>query len=494
VDPRACISGSCVPLKSPDCPIILPIQDVNSGDYDNLLSPNAIILGGFAYIPPALYGTATRNYDLGITELTRQVPGVWAGSSSRHPLVMVVCNPVHDVLDDVLVPARHLIEDLKVPAIVSQMEMKYQQAVFEEFGPKDKNDVFFMMPLYSDQTLINLPDDGLVWHMLSGADALSVTFQPLIDMTEDHLRNLGSIPSGTDNMKVTMLTAQDERFLADMGRYVEDHISFNGALAGENSASTFQSLNVVSAYQDPDADQTTVANNVRDFAPHVILGLTTTEMLTTIIPLIEATWDTETGGQDRPFYILSPLDYNVSEMDDLIIVDESASDGKVPLFRRILGINWPAAVNQDIYDDYQARYLQEYGLSSPYFENFYDAIYYTMYAVAGATQPLTGSRIAAGMLRAIQGTTEVEVGPGPEMASTIDALHTNASYKFKLIGAQGPPTWDVNGGRNDPASVWCVDQVGDFYGDRLRYNSSTMQLDGTIESSSGCNWTFPEPP
>jgi hypothetical protein len=484
VNPRACVNQQCVPLKTDDCPIVLPLQDSQNGTYQGLQSTDAIILGAFTTITGS--GTITRNYDLGITELSNTEHGVFAGGKTRREIVMVGCNWNFPTAAEVLRPAKHLIEDLNVKGIIGALPIAYQQYVFEQLGTKDNNDVFFMMPTYSDEQLINLQDDGLVWHMLSGADALDVSYQPLLNMTETHLRHLNSIASSA-SMKVALVTSTDEHFLADTGDYITNNVSFNGKLAKDNfTDGNFTTISTTSVYTDDMFDQTATVNSIVAFKPHVVIGATADEMLTKIIPLVESLWDAQTGGQDRPFYLLSPLVYNLGgDMSTLINNDMSTAAGKVPLRERMIGINWPSAVDQSNYNDYQLRYFQAYQTSAPGYENFYDAAYYLMYAVAGATQPLTGSGIAAGMLRLISGSQTFNVGPD-DMDTALNTLNASRNSKFQLIGASGPPNWDTSGGRNDPGSVWCMASDNSFAPDVLRYNASTMMLDGTFSC-----FTFP---
>jgi hypothetical protein len=480
LDPMACVRGTCVPLKSEDCPVILPL-DQEELEYDALRSTDAIILGGFAVIPTGLIGNGTRHYDLALTELSRETGGVWAGGTKRREIVMVVCNPNFEVTSDVLNPVNHLVNDLNVKGIVASMPPEQVQYIWEEVVAE--KEVFLMLPLWSDQPLAGVSDDGLIWNMLAGAKQLSVSLQPLLDMTETHLRNLGEVSSG-DDLKVGLITVTGERFLDDMSDHFNDNVSFNGVPAKDNGAATYMSVNV-STTGDNAADLVAM----RDFAPHVIVGSINRELLDSVIPGIESTWDTATGGQPRPFYLLSADVYNAPTMDDIIVADTSADDGKVPLQQRILGIGWPAAVDQTNYDLLQSRFFTEYMLSAPGQENFYDAASYLMYAVAAATSPLSGKAIAYGMNRIISGATVVNVGPVDEMFQTVESLK-NLEYEFELVGAQGPPNWTAIGTRNDAGSVWCVNGFAPFFSpDVLRYDTGGGDLTGTVSC-----FTFPAPP
>jgi hypothetical protein len=115
-----------------------------------------------------------------------------------------------------------------------------------------------------------------------------------------------------------------------------------------------------------------------------------------------------------------------------------------------------------------------------------------MYGVAAARQPLTGAQIANGLLRVTATGSKiprVDGGPTDDMVTYVSQLSSSTSTKIDLIGAMGPPNWDVYGGRNDPASVWCVNTVGAYAQDQLRFNPDTSLLDGTVSC-----FTFPATP
>jgi hypothetical protein len=486
-NPRACIEGKCVPLKSEDCPAVLPLSD--NGVWNALKSYDAIILGAFAPINGVSLDTIGRNYDLAADELWTEVKGVFAGSSSRHPLVFVVCNNYYDgVQAGLLPPARHLMEDLRVPGVVSALYLQDQRYVWENVAKP--NGTFMMMPLYSDQSLIDEPDDGLIWHMLSGANALSVSYQPLVDMTVDHLKMAGAL-GGAEPVKIAHVEATDEPFLNDTAAYIDENLQFNGQSTSANlnaEPPLYDPISIQSSYSAPTDPQDAAIASILDFKPHIVIGTTVSEMLIKIIPGVESGWDDAAPDQTRPFYILGALDYNDPQMPTLIKNDHSISAGQPALYKRILGLNWPSAVDQSVNQAYQDRWIKKYHSSLPGYENFYDPVYYLMYGVAAAQVPLTGSSIASGMLRVIStatGTPVVDVGPGDDMDTYITALNQSKKQKIELVGAMGPPTWDPYGARNDPASVWCVNPLGTYYPDQLRYDAGPPgTLTGKVDPST----------
>jgi hypothetical protein len=83
------------------------------------------------------------------------------------------------------------------------------------------------------------------------------------------------------------------------------------------------------------------------------------------------------------------------------------------------------------------------------------------------------------MPRIISGTTEVDVGPNDAMVQYINQFKSDTKVKIELVGAMGPPDWDENGARNDPGSVWCLNNYGGYLPDEMRYDPSSSMLTGT---------------
>ncbi len=480
-NPRACVDGTCVPLKSPDCPVVLPTYD--NGQWNALTSTDAIILGGFAPLNGLSLDVIGRNYDLALDELSHTTGGVWSGTTRRHELVMVVCYDFYDTQAQLLPPAQHLINELQVPGIVAALRLQDQRYVWDNVA-RDAG-TFMMMSLYSDNALMNEPDSGLIWNMLSGADALSVTYQPLIDMTIDHLR-LNGVLGSTDPVKIAHIEATDEPFLADTANYIEANVQFNGQSVADNlSAGDYDAVSVLSSYADPtdqQGTQATAATEILSFKPQIVLGTSVADLVTTILPYVENNWDDSTP---RPFYILDALEGSENELKAFMQADHSASHSATPLYKRVLGLNWPSAADQTLNNLYQARYKKKYVTAAPGYENYYDSAYYLMYGVAAARLPLTGVGITKGLLRVtslLSGTPVVDVGPGTDMDTYITQLNMSASSKIELVGAMGPPAWDDVGTRQDPGSVWCVNPGGTYYFDQLRYDAGPpAKLTGKID-------------
>jgi branched-chain amino acid transport system substrate-binding protein len=508
-NPRACIEGTCVPLITDDCPVVLPLadnpSDGNNSPWNLLKSTNALILGAFApFNGDAVMTTQGNNFDFALWEFTGATQGIRIGNGTKkRQIVTVLCNGGL-TQDRLLAPASHLMDELKVPALITAMLLQDQSYLWEN-SVKDHG-VFMMNAVYSDQALIDTEDDNLVWNMLSGANALSVSYQPLLDLTEQHLRAL-NVLEATEDLKVAHVKATDEPFLQDTAAFIEKNLTFNGQSRAENqTAGLYRPIEVESIYKNKTDDRAEAVADLVAFGPHVVIGTTVTEMTQYIIPGIETTWDAANPGQKRPFYLLGALNYGDFPMRSLITNWQAAS-GQKPLYQRILGINWPSAADRAVYDNYQANWESHYGKREDGFENYYDSMYYLLYGIAAAypsdaTRPttLTGGDIATGLLRVIQSgksVPQVDVGPGDDLVNAVNLLYGTQSSKIQLIGAMGPPNWDSGGGRHDAGSVWCVNSLGNYLTDQLRYDESDSSLQpsnaGTIPGSDVDCFAFPAP-
>jgi len=505
-NPRACIEGTCVPLISDECPVVLPLADNpadgNKSAWNLLKSTNALILGGFAPFSGDAMTTQGNNFDFALWEFTSSTQGIRIGpGTKKRQIVTVLCNSSYETQDKLLKPASHLMDDLKVPAVVTAMLLQDQSYLWEN-AAKDHG-VFMMNAVYSDQALIDEQDDNLVWNMLSGASALSVSYQPLLELTEQHLKAL-NVLGATEDLKVAHVKATDEPFLQDTAAFIEKNLTFNGQSRSANqNAGLYKPIDVDSIYKNRTDPRTSAVDDVVAFGPHVVIGTTVTEMLQYIIPGIESKWDAAHPGQKRPFYLLSALNYGDAMRP--LISGATQGSGQKPLYQRILGINWPSALDRTVYEAYQSNWESHYKVRQDGFENYYDSMYYLLYGVAAAypkdaSRPttLTGGDIAAGLLRVIstsKSVPQVDVGPGDDLVNAVNLLYGTQTSKIELIGAMGPPNWDSGGGRHDAGSVWCVNTLGDYLADQMRYDESDSSLQpsnaGTIPGSDLDCFTFP---
>jgi len=439
--------------------------------------PDPVIFGIFAGVPQELVGTDARNYELALTEVSRSVSGLPAADGKRRPVLALVCKNLTSTTDELDREIDHLTEDLHVPGILAGLEARDTEYVFRRQGLA--HHVFFMSPYDADRALAELADDDLVWEILSGGEQLAPTYAPLLERTLASLRQSGRL-GASELARVALVTTENVSGLVAMSDALTDGIlEFNGHSASENAPDQFRAVSIESSVlAGAPPDYTDAIQLLRDFAPHVIISASSTEFITTIIPALEAE-----APDLAPFYLLSPWHCQSDLMDGLIT--------RLPsVYTRLAGVNWAAAEDSTVYDQYQAHFDAAYpALAGTHgFENFYDAGYYMLYAAAaaGTVSPLMGSDLVNGMRRLLSGRFTFNVGPD-DLLPAFTALETPGS-SIELDGAMGPPNFDPRtGSRSEPGSVWCVDKKHALHTDVLR-----MDAAGNLTGTFPC-FDFPAP-
>lgn len=474
LDPSACIEGVCVPLKSDECPLLLPMK--NDAWLHNLTTSNALILGAYSPIPDStLVSHFTQFFDFAVTELSEEVQGIPGAGGERRQVVMVVCDGGTPSSESLLASVTHLTDDLQVPGIVSTLQSGDVQFIFEK--KLREAGTFFMSGQDADDTILNLDDNGLVWTMLTGADSVAATYAPLLTRTIEYLHGSGEVLGADEDVRVALVAPTGEpRFLQDIGEAIAASVEFNGQTATENYPDHFRTIDIETTYGDIEAarDQSEVILQLLEFRPHVIMGIGAGEFLATALPGLEAQWDQDSD-QPPPFYLLSPYHLGSASMSQALRDDSSVA-------LRMVGVNYAAAEDSSVYKSYLSRFNGFYGTTGDPtvlgYENFYDAPYYLLYAAAAAGHPprLNGAALARGMTRLISGDIEFEIGR-PDMVSALTYLDSNATATISLKGTLGPANFDpATGARNDVGSVWCVDRLGGFHPDILRWNPDSEEF------------------
>ena len=466
-DPYACVNGRCVELLTDQCPLLLPQTD--RGWLDSLRSTNVppLIFGAFTYMKgSSIYNVHDQNFDLAFTEIMRAAGGIPAPGGKKRAVLALVCQNQYDNPEDFDKAIDHLIEEVQVPGILPVLETHDLLHAFERSGAA--HHVLFMSPLGSEKALLDNMNYGLVWTMLPGGAALAPTYAPLLDVTVEHLRKTGALGEN-EPVRVALIRNDDYAAMSEMASAITDQIRFNGKSAQDNAPAYFRSFSVPSrALASTPPDYSAAANELVDFAPHVVISSATQEVLDVFVPMLEYEL-----AEHPPTYLLSPLNYHNDSLWNSVIpcepMDETCHDART----RVLGVNYAAAEDQTNYDAYQARFDAAYSAYPPAngWENFYDAAYYLLYSAAAVSaSPLKGDDLSQGMTRLLDGPA-FNVGPD-DVTSAYRALGV-ANSSITLNGAMGPPDFDRHtGARTTPGTVWCVDETYTMRADVLRLNAA----------------------
>jgi hypothetical protein len=446
---------TCLHLTSDECPIVV-------GTLNDTMYPGPpTFVGTFIAFPN---GDATQhptylNYLLALNEFKKTTNGIPTGvatsNSSRMPLG-IGC----DVAANVDNAMSHLINDVHVPAVVSSLPPQQLSAMFQ--NDAFPANVFVVDSLASDPTFNSITTDQLLWHMLGQPGDAAPAYAAFIPVLENYLRNNAPQPIGpTAPLKIATITANSTATFA-LASAVEAVLTWNGGktiaqngsanyLAITLSDSTLNGAMVSGAFADEiEMDAQTVA----DFQPNIVISFASEEF-NTFFEALELDWEVP---NQLPFYLLGPYDMGSPTLPTILNNYRYNT-------QRFAGIGVAATSDptaQLALTDYESRFLAAYPGRSDALgqENFYDAMYFALYALTAAGKLATpqGSDLAKGMSRLIDlnSTAKYSVGPG-SMGNVDTVLTGSRTNTLELIGTLGDPNFDTQtGARLGAGDVYCL--------------------------------------
>jgi len=457
VVPAVCLpaTGKCVPLLSEDCNLV-------TGDYSN---DRSIVIGSLFQ---TVGTTATQNLPrqqsavLAIEEVNASggVPSSKAGVG--RPLVMVSCNASTDLVR----AANHLVQDLKVPAIVgpntSQDTIDVSNKVTIQAG------VAVLSPSAVAASIADLLDNDLTWLMIPSDDQRAQLMIRQINDLEVSLKAARS----TANVKLSIIYRNDALGIGT--RTSLDKLQLNGKALSDpsNAGSATGNVHIV-PYDYKQADQSPIVTKELAFAPDIVVLAGTAESITKVLTPLEQQW---TAGTNRPYYfIIDP-----SKGPELI----SAVTGNDELRIRVRGTGTtPAKESVAVANTFNLDYVARYG-SYPTASGTgpsYDAAYAIAYALAATKDDApSGTSVAKGLRRLAGGSVAVNTGTQDLLA----AFQNLASGKaVNATGTSCPLDWDANGTvKGGTIEMWCIGKSGDtpvFQSSGLSFDIKTQTYSGT---------------
>lgn len=467
--PHICRNGECIDLYSDECPVVLQAE--------NLKVPEPIIIGAYSSIDPLdkMGSQITLAYDLALAEFTKEVGGLAGGpNNTRRKFVAVVCEGADITRAPIDKSLAHLVDTVHVKGIISSLFTDTLREAFDARGKEDN--IFFMSPLGADSSLTSQDNAGLLWFMMGPDSDLAPVFVSLTKRAEAFQRTAADMDS-SDKVRVALVQgslapARDvaQVLLSDP----DNSLVFNGEKTLSNDESDFLFVELTSDFEDDQAEASAVTSALSEFKPHIVVVTAGTEFTSKVLSTLETNWD-ETD-QVRPFYVTGPL---------LAFDGNLASNSSVR--QRLAGVNFTADPDQSLFNmfkaNFQAAYPEIQFLST---ENFYDAAYYLLYAIAASGNPaqLSGDAIADGMLRIVS-KSGAKMSVGPNSISDVLAALAVSNSRIALRGTMGPADFNLGtGARIAQGSVYCIAPNGFNY-DTLRYDSETGELEGTFPCFDG---------
>ena len=431
--------GSCVPLLTDQCTRV-------TGDP---LDEDGILLGSlltqeFRHLEPTI---------LAVEEIDSAIAGGGiprAGSRGKpRPLVLLSCT---ESTTDPFPAARHLIETLRVPAVIGpDIDENALDIVRDLIGPGTANTAL-MSPTSLIDALGALADNQLMWRDVpSGAELAQLGLVAYIDV-EAGLR------ATKPDFKLGIVY-RDDAFGQNAIKQISARSQFNGKPLSDPTNAAFVRIGKYSR-GDQAAVDALLAQYQSD-PPDLMLLLGGVESITGFMkPLELALGGTSgTGAQGKPTYLL----FESNKVTELLeLVDPRKTPGvRADLRSRLWGTGLaPTAAAQPAHDGFQQAFANRFGHNpdGTGMGQAYDAVYAFASALAAtASEPPSGASVAAGlasMSTAAPGAAALPVG-------RLDALQILNSFSTGsipiVLGTFNELKWypngDYVGGR---AEIWCV--------------------------------------
>ncbi|WP_394849923.1 ABC transporter substrate-binding protein [Pendulispora brunnea] len=445
---------TCQPLTSSDCPYI----------YGNHQDDNAVYIGAVIsltgdygdngqYKP---YEAAVRTAIDDFEKETKGLPPV-AGSGGRtRPVVAIVCDDKSASENDnatVLRSARHLVERVKVAAIIGTPSTSTTVAMATDVTIP--NGVFTISPSATSDNITLLRDygpgetsaQGLLWRT-----APSDTYQAQAIATYVQQKLIPGVRAKYNlpaQSKVRILTLlRGDAYGEGLNATFRNTPAFTTGIRTED----YRDYNYGTSENAP--TQSEIQQQIRDFAPHIILTFGLAESRTQIIPQTEQLWGNlqNTKNQPRPYYVAT--EGLVTDLEGLMrdyptvasrtlytspslgSVENSVFSNFRDNYFAFVDNNYPAEK-----DSIKGR-VNEFGLAGTY-----DSTYIIAYAVTSASSGnrppnVTGRDIVAAMKNLVSG----DVADLYRRRIGVALTTLGRGQSVDINGASGPLNFDLNTG------------------------------------------------
>jgi serine/threonine-protein kinase len=462
-------TGRCVALGSEDCHAVAEPSDLQS---------DATVWFG-AMFP--LVGEDAKSFgkrefqavDLARSDFAQMLRGTHASANgvAVRSLAIVAC-------DDSVDPARaarHLVEDVGVPAVIGfRSSREVIDLATSTFIPRG---VLTVAALNTSPIITSLPrapgQPRMVFRTTySSAEAAKPIGLLVGDVIERELRGQPGVLRAREPLRVA-LVRQDDAAGIGFADVLFRTLRYNGRSALENESSYREIAYPFDTGDGGEPDLDPIADKLLSFAPHVVIHFGSDEALVRILARLERDWRTPSF---RPRYI-KPTALAPAVLDFI--------GSNTELRRRFLSLTSASATASN------ARFVDRYGSAYPDSitrtfspNSSYDAFYLLAYATyALADEAVTGAALARAIGRLVPPGRTVDVGP----SGIFDALNGLASgAHIDLNGATGPLDFDLDTGEAPvDLALLCVKASAEGFADStvesgLFYDATAGVLRGAM--------------
>lgn len=433
--------GKCVPLLSDDCRVV-------TGDP---LDDDAILLG-------SLLTEELRHTDsaiLAVEELNSAVAGGGiprpGNQGKPRPLVLLSCV---ESATNPLPAARHLLETLRVPAVVGPDIDENALDIVRELLVDQHSDTALMSPSSLIDDLGSLADSNLMWRDVPSGLALA----PLVFLAYSDLEH--SLRATKPNLQLGIVY-RDDAFGQNAVAQISARASFNGLpLSDPTNAASVR----ISKY--PRGDAAALALLVKEYQadpPDLMLLLGGVESITGFMQPLELALGRTTDARattNKPTYLLFESN-KVGELLELVDPDK-APGVPTDLKSRVRGVGLaPTSSSEPVNDAFRLAFANRFGRNpgGTGMGPTYDAVYAFAAALAStAAAPPSGGSVAAGL--ATLSTTQPG-GAGPLRVGRLDALRILSASSTgpapAVLGTLSQLKWLDNGDYvGGVGELWCI--------------------------------------
>ncbi len=378
-------------------------------------------------------------------------------AGAKHKLVMISC----DESTDLNRVAAHLIDDLKVPAIIGPNTS--QDTIDLTNRRSAASGTLLITPTAVASSITDLADHSLTWRNVPSDVQRAPLMVQQINALETQLKAARAV--GT--IKLAIIWRNDALGLGTFNTL--SAMMLNGKPLSDPSNAA---LVKIDGYDFKAADQSAIVSKYLAFQPDIVAAIGTAEVVTKIMLPLEAGW----GAGPRPSYLM----IDSGKTPELIAAVTASDDLRLRV--RGTGVT-PADRSKPVYASFGLNYKARYG-DFPDLSGMaaaYDALYAVSFAMAAqGNKPLTGNNLALGLRSLSGGLTEVKVGP-TEATKAFTELEKSSS--ISVVGTLGPFEWDANGDAlGSLIEMWCIGKTGSTiaYGSSgVTYNTKTLTTVGT---------------
>ncbi|CAN5677181.1 hypothetical protein BH09MYX1_BH09MYX1_35680 [soil metagenome] len=406
--PQVCnkTTATCVQVLSPECARILGKGTASLKNDDAILIGTIFSLKGVNQ----LSGLArTNSVELAATDFEEGVVGIPGGSGGKpRPLVFIACDDSSD--NDVATrAAKHLIDDLHVPAIIGPGGSGIVTAVAQNATIPGSTLLFTPSATSASLTAF----DPLVWRTAPSDVLQAAALRDQLNAMETKFK--------VDNPAITKIKVSVVYQNNTYGQGLLDAMT-KGLLLNGSPVADLAKAGILKhvSYDATTLDPSAAAGQVLSDKPHLIVLMGTAEVITKFLTPVETGWP---GGTPRPLYLLSDAARKTELLD--------ASKGNDPLRIRVRG-TVPGTTNP-LFNSFKLRYAGKFGSDTSTFglAGSFDSVYLLAYAITSlGTAPVTGKSIADAMKKMVGGTK-------------LDLIPDNIKTAFNILGAG--TALDVNG-------------------------------------------------